>query len=271
MKKSATLKKGLYQISDLASCIMSLRWLWESVAAEEAWEGDGSTLSAKIRSCIGELCACLKDMVDEETGEMLGMMGESDVIAMAEKISKAYQSGALKKANTTATAEQVAELSTKVAAALEALGKQPPVAKGDTTMDDKEKETLAKAQGDLAKALEAQKTAEDALAKATKEKDDAVTAQKKAEGERDEIAKEAKTLADQVMAKGGLRSVPNYDLQRPALALYPWGKEITPIRTEMPRVVSREGDTATRWKAITAINTTQVSAGRCGRRAAAAA
>lgn len=47
----------------------------------------------------------------------------------------------------------------------------------------------------------------------------------------------------------------NYDLQRPAIALYPWGQEMTPIRADLPRVVSREGDTATRWKAITAINT----------------
>ncbi len=53
----------------------------------------------------------------------------------------------------------------------------------------------------------------------------------------------------------------NYDLQRPAIALYPWGKEITPLRTETPRVTSANGDTATRWKAITGINTTQVPPG----------
>lgn len=53
----------------------------------------------------------------------------------------------------------------------------------------------------------------------------------------------------------------NFDLQRPALALYPWGKEITPLRTEIARVTSMEGDTATRWKAITGINTTNMPAG----------
>lgn len=53
----------------------------------------------------------------------------------------------------------------------------------------------------------------------------------------------------------------NYDLQRPAIALYPWGQEITPIRTELPRVTSKQGDTATHWKAITAINTTQMPIG----------
>lgn len=45
-----------------------------------------------------------------------------------------------------------------------------------------------------------------------------------------------------------------YDLQAPALRLYPWGEMITPLRNMIPRVAGG-GDTATRWKAITAINT----------------
>src|SRR5689334_22696725 len=53
----------------------------------------------------------------------------------------------------------------------------------------------------------------------------------------------------------------NYDLQRPALALYPWGEMITPLRVQIPRVTSNQGDTATRWKAITGINTTNLPAG----------
>lgn len=52
-----------------------------------------------------------------------------------------------------------------------------------------------------------------------------------------------------------------YDLQAPALHLYPWGERITPIRASLPRVSSNKGDTATRWKAITAINATNVHAG----------
>lgn len=53
----------------------------------------------------------------------------------------------------------------------------------------------------------------------------------------------------------------NYDLQRPALALYPWGEMMTPLRNEIARVKSNAGDTATRWKAITGINTTLLPAG----------
>lgn len=52
-----------------------------------------------------------------------------------------------------------------------------------------------------------------------------------------------------------------YDLQAPAINLYPWGETITPIRAALPRVVSNAGDTATRWKAITAINSTNIHPG----------
>lgn len=50
----------------------------------------------------------------------------------------------------------------------------------------------------------------------------------------------------------------NYDLERPAKATYP---VLTPIRNEMPRMVSGMGDTATRWKTVTAIDTAHVPIG----------
>ena len=53
----------------------------------------------------------------------------------------------------------------------------------------------------------------------------------------------------------------NYDLAAPAINLYPWGEKITPIRAALPRVISQNGDTATRWKAITAINSTNMHPG----------
>lgn len=49
-----------------------------------------------------------------------------------------------------------------------------------------------------------------------------------------------------------------YDLAAPAAKLVPI---ITPLRKMTPRVVSTNGDTATRWKIITALNTTNTHAG----------
>lgn len=52
----------------------------------------------------------------------------------------------------------------------------------------------------------------------------------------------------------------NYDLQAPALALYPFMAIMTMLRNEIPRV-GGGGDTATHWKAITGINTGNVLPG----------
>lgn len=49
----------------------------------------------------------------------------------------------------------------------------------------------------------------------------------------------------------------NYDLQKPALKIYP---VITPLRNQIPRVMAN-GGTATHWKVITAINSGNVHAG----------
>lgn len=65
-------------------------------------------------------------------------------------------------------------------------------------------------------------------------------------------------LAKSITVSTGLVA---YDLQAPAIHLYPWGEKITPIRASLPRMTSGKGDTATRWKAITAINSTNVHAG----------
>lgn len=46
----------------------------------------------------------------------------------------------------------------------------------------------------------------------------------------------------------------NYDLTAPAYYLVPWGEEMTPLRNSITRVQSNNGDTATRWKSIVAIN-----------------
>lgn len=49
-----------------------------------------------------------------------------------------------------------------------------------------------------------------------------------------------------------------YDLRGPALLLYP---VLTPLRNKLPRELSTKGDTATRWKAVTGVNTTNIDMG----------
>ena len=49
-----------------------------------------------------------------------------------------------------------------------------------------------------------------------------------------------------------------FDLRGPALNLYPF---LTPLRNKLPRDVSDRGDLATRWKAVTGVNTTNIELG----------
>ena len=78
-----------------------------------------------------------------------------------------------------------------------------------------------------------------------------------------ELVKAAQMNPDSI-AKAGTDvalGLVNYDLAQPALNLYPWGSKITPIRAALPRVISQNGDTATRWKAITSIDSTNMHPG----------
>ena len=49
-----------------------------------------------------------------------------------------------------------------------------------------------------------------------------------------------------------------FDLRGPALQLYP---VLTPLRNKLPREVSDRGDLATRWKAVTGVNVTNIDMG----------
>src|SRR5258708_26810448 len=61
-----------------------------------------------------------------------------------------------------------------------------------------------------------------------------------------------KTTISQAAISGVAGNLNAFDLRGPALQLYP---VLTPLRNPLPRQVSDRGDLATRWKAITRVNT----------------
>lgn len=84
-----TLAKGLYTCGSLSSFIQSLAYMTSSVSYEEASEQDGSDLSARLKACVADLCEILKDMVAEETAELLATTGatnNSNYLEMAETV-----------------------------------------------------------------------------------------------------------------------------------------------------------------------------------------
>lgn len=86
---------------------------------------------------------------------------------------------------------------------------------------------------------------------------------------RDEVMALAEAMADKTgtnklrKAAGGISTslgVVNYDLEPGAKKLFPWYKELTPFRNMIPRVKG-DGDTATKWKAFTQINSNNMKGG----------
>ena len=75
-----------------------------------------------------------------------------------------------------------------------------------------------------------------------------------------------KTTISQSTISGVAGNLNAFDLRGPALQLYP---VITPLRNRLPRQLSTGGDLATRWKAITGVNTSGFELGVApGRRSA---
>jgi len=75
-----------------------------------------------------------------------------------------------------------------------------------------------------------------------------------------------KTTISQATISGAPGNLNAFDLRGPALQLYP---VITPMRNRLPRQLSDRGDLATRWKAITGVNTSGFELGVApGRRSA---
>jgi hypothetical protein len=75
-----------------------------------------------------------------------------------------------------------------------------------------------------------------------------------------------KTTIGELLISGVAGNLNAYDLRGPALQLYP---VITPLRNRLPRQLSNSGDSATRWKAITGVNTSGFELGVApGRRSA---
>jgi hypothetical protein len=75
------IKKGLYQVSELANFIQSLVWLQESCEREAEMEGDNSPIPGQLLTAVGTLGDLLMAMVKEEIGELVTAGGDNDAIA----------------------------------------------------------------------------------------------------------------------------------------------------------------------------------------------
>jgi HK97 family phage prohead protease len=207
------LKKGLYDVGRLASLIQDLSYLQTNSTYEAASEQDGSGMPAKLKGACQALVECLRDMVDEETRELLG--GMLDVAS----IKKALEDrGLLKsvdaKASLTIDGASVRDVVIEV---VESLGLAKADNPGAATMDEKTlndkiakavtdaTEPLSKSVTDLTKSVDDLKTENATLAKSVAtEKARADAAETRATV----AEKMAQDIADQAVAKGIVKAVP---------------------------------------------------------------
>ena len=230
------LRKGMYSISCAAELLSQLAYLQSDAVWEANAEGDSSPLPGKLKALATEFAAVLREMVGEETAELVAQLQDvaNVTVTMAEK------PGAVAKANVTVEGLDAAAVKGFVAdgsfakAFAEALKPAPVEKKGKkfskdtaeklgaihkmiddcsksmhdlgynatelTDEDEKKDDDVASA----ARAGELQKRAADAEA-ATKAAGDALV---KVLGERAELAKRLAEAEVKLATKGVLKVVP---------------------------------------------------------------
>lgn len=217
---SEDLHKGLYDVSRLADLLQSLFWCYNSSKLEAEMEGDGSSVPGQLRGACVTIARSLRDMVEEETAELLGL-GTLDDDDLLDSAAKAIASGDLCKAGrrfSKSTAEAIGELH-KMCKDMEAgfgkLGYDSTDTEGDDMADNANKgagsddlaksitsltERLEKAEGSIEKLNGELAAKTEALTKAQTDLATVTT-------ERDQLIEESAKMVDFIKAKGAIRAV----------------------------------------------------------------
>ncbi|HWR15157.1 MAG TPA: XkdF-like putative serine protease domain-containing protein [Terriglobales bacterium] len=68
--QSAGIRKSLWDVSDLACCLMTINWIRQNLKFEAEIEGDGSAVPEQLRTWLDEGSEILQALVAEETAEL---------------------------------------------------------------------------------------------------------------------------------------------------------------------------------------------------------
>lgn len=118
-----TVTKGMYGVGRLADAIECLSWLHQDCVWEKEFEGDNSKVPEQIKEALATLCTALRNMVNEETKELLD---SKEAAADASDLQKAT---ALNETLTKAIGDITSKLTT-LAKEVEVLKAQPLPPKG---------------------------------------------------------------------------------------------------------------------------------------------
>lgn len=220
---STTLNKSMWDVSRLASIIQDLHWLTTCSESERAAEGDDSEVPEQLKATCVALCRSLRDMVTEETSELLGLDIDADdeeILESASKCAKAILAGDLAKGGrkfskaTVAALGDMHKMATDLCEKFDSLGyKGADNPEDDDDMADQANkgagsDALQKMQSDIDELKKNDELHKAEISQLKGDLEKSETARKAAEAERDELAKGVQDIIEQASAKGALKVVP---------------------------------------------------------------
>ena len=91
------LKKGMYQVADLASLLDGLAYLARSTSYEAEAEGDNSPVPAQLFAAATALSATLQALVAEEAAELLATLAAAQNLPVVDVLASAAKTGTVAK------------------------------------------------------------------------------------------------------------------------------------------------------------------------------
>lgn len=147
---ATNMKKGMWDVSCLASLVDQLNSIRERAATEASIEGDDSQMPDKLKDAVNNLAECLKDMVAEETQELTEDDDDAtptpEVINYAEKTQDIEKAGARNSKSDKESIQKMHDLSMELGADC---GGADSVKSAISANDDIKK--IEDLQGDIAK------------------------------------------------------------------------------------------------------------------------
>lgn len=212
-------KKGMYTVAWAAELCQSLSNLAADTQWEADFEGDDSAIPGRVKALLVEFAAILRDLVAEETAELVGEgTAEADAVAMVNKpgaLKKSERVAALVRAVVGKKGSKFSKATQAALAAVHKCIKDADAGMSDVGYakdDDSDDMAAAEKTGDL------QKTAADATAKLAeaaaklveleKRAADAETATKAAGEALRKVMAERDELKVKLETKGALKVVP---------------------------------------------------------------
>lgn len=135
------MQKGLYDVARLAEIMSSLKWLQECISEESEYEKDNSPIPMELADILSSLSSTLKNLVAEETTEMMVEIGAEQAELEAEMALSDGAENDIEKAGASISSANKAKLESIVKMCKEMMGEMETTEKMEKSfgLDDLQK------------------------------------------------------------------------------------------------------------------------------------